>query len=725
MISEGSHPTLVNCTFENNCAFKNGGGIYNFLSNPTLTGCVFRNNMVIGPYSGSTRGPQSGGGGGMYNKNSSPVLTNCLFSENSAGYGGGIYNVADSNVTLFDCTFNGNLVSVRGGGLSNRDDCNLTMTNCLIVSNWAKGYGGGIFCNGEITLLNCTIVGNRTSSYDGGGIYFQVGRIDNSIIYGNITAVTKGSEIAQDPHGQAGCLPELINITHSIIGSDPNAFDIPRCYSGEWRHADPLFVDPGYWDANGTPDDPNDDFWIDGDYHLKSQAGRWDPVSESWVFDDVTSPCIDAGDPNSPVAFEPFPNGGIINMGTYGSTAEASKSPSGIHAKYGGGTGEPNNPYLIYTAEHMNTIGTEPNDWDKHFKLMADIDLDPNLPDGKIYDEAIIRYFKGVFDGNGHTISNFSYTSSDGYSIGLFRKISGQNTQIKDLGLIAPDIYVESGSHIGSLVGMVSSGTISNCYAEGGNVSGEELVGGLVGLNHGNLNDCYSTCNVYGDDEVGGLVGLNSSTTITNCSAGGEVFGRNCVAGLAGSNSGTIKNSSALGSITVEKHSIVTRDNRSFGGLIGRNSGPLIGCTAGGDVSGDVFVGGLVGNSSASIINCYATGSVLGTDYVGGLVGSIGATIENCYAIGGVSGTTYVGGLVGYKDVEAKVMASFWDIQTSDWATSDGGTSKSTVEMYTASTFLNAGWDFVDETANGTEDIWWILEGQDYPRLWWEMINEK
>lgn len=34
--------------------------------------------------------------------------------------------------------------------------------------------------------------------------------------------------------------------------------------------ADPCFADPGYWDANGTPDDPNDDFFVDGDYHLKS-----------------------------------------------------------------------------------------------------------------------------------------------------------------------------------------------------------------------------------------------------------------------------------------------------------------------------------------------------------------------------------------------------------------------------------------------------------------------
>lgn len=30
------------------------------------------------------------------------------------------------------------------------------------------------------------------------------------------------------------------------------------------------------------------------------------------------------------------------------------------------------------------------------------------------------------------------------------------------------------------------------------------------------------------------------------------------------------------------------------------------------------------------------------------------------------------------------------------------------------------GWDLVNETADGTVDIWWIFEGQDYPRLWSE-----
>jgi hypothetical protein len=90
---------------------------------------------------------------------------------------------------------------------------------------------------------------------------------------------------------------------------------------------DPCFVKPGHWeDPCNTPTCYSDDKWIEGDYHLKSQAGRWEPSTKIWVRDDVTSPCIDAGDPLSPKGYEPFPNGGIINMGAYGGTAEAGKS---------------------------------------------------------------------------------------------------------------------------------------------------------------------------------------------------------------------------------------------------------------------------------------------------------------------------------------------------------------------------------------------------------------
>ena len=54
----------------------------------------------------------------------------------------------------------------------------------------------------------------------------------------------------------------------------------------------------------------------------------------------------------------------------------------------------------------------------------------------------------------------------------------------------------------------------------------------------------------------------------------------------------------------------------------------------------------------------------------------------------------------------------------------DDSSGKTTTEMQTATTFLEAGWDFIDEITNGTDDIWWIGEGNDYPRLWWELIPQ-
>ena len=95
---------------------------------------------------------------------------------------------------------------------------------------------------------------------------------------------------------------------------------------------DPLFAAPGWWAAPVDPSTPlqpssRDSVWVDGDYHLRSEAGRWDLVLEVWVEDEITSPCVDAGDPEMPFDGEPEPNGSRINMGAYGGTAEASKSP--------------------------------------------------------------------------------------------------------------------------------------------------------------------------------------------------------------------------------------------------------------------------------------------------------------------------------------------------------------------------------------------------------------
>ena len=169
----------------------------------------------------------------------------------------------------------------------------------------------------------------------------------------------------------------------------------------------------------------------------------------------------------------------------------------------------------------------------------------------------------------------------------------------------------------------------------------------------------------------------------------------------------------------------ITGSRSYVGGMVGYNSGGIVDqCFSTGTVRGNSYVGGLVGESSGSVTQCYSTCEVNGKDYIGGLAGYNRGSVTQCYSIGSVHGNKSVGGLVGMAR-GPNVTASFWDIQTSGRTGSyGGGTGKKTSEMYDPNTFLDAGWDFVDESVNGTEDIWWIDEGQDYPHLWWELIED-
>ena len=104
------------------------------------------------------------------------------------------------------------------------------------------------------------------------------------------------------------------------------------------------------------------------------------------------------------------------------------------HAQYGGGTGTAQDPYLIYTAEQLNAIGAEPNHWGKDFKLEADIDLsvspdDSFHPIGSRWGLYGSRPFSGVFDGDGHTISNLVYASEETWPTGLFAYVSGSRAK--------------------------------------------------------------------------------------------------------------------------------------------------------------------------------------------------------------------------------------------------------------------------------------------------------
>ncbi|NQV32605.1 MAG: hypothetical protein HQ515_07930, partial [Phycisphaeraceae bacterium] len=86
---------------------------------------------------------------------------------------------------------------------------------------------------------------------------------------------------------------------------------------------DPLFASPS---DRTDPDDPTFVFLYEN-YHLSSETGHWNPNSLTWEADGLTSPCIDAGDPDVSTLDEAIPNGKRINMGAYGGTPQASRSP--------------------------------------------------------------------------------------------------------------------------------------------------------------------------------------------------------------------------------------------------------------------------------------------------------------------------------------------------------------------------------------------------------------
>jgi hypothetical protein len=268
-------------------------------------------------------------------------------------------------------------------------------------------------------------------------------------------------------------------------------------------------------------------------------------------------------------------------------------------------------------------------------KLMADINLGGytgtsfNLI-GYYIDYLNKKAFTGVFDGGNHSISNFTYESNDISNIGLFSYVYDENALIKDVELINPNIDAGTGSCVGSLVGWLFIGNISGCCVNGGSVSGNISVGGIVGkmgflmppIQHSNVTNCYAIVDVTGDgDSIGGLIGDNYYGRISDCySAGNTMSSGNAVGGLVGLHQwGTISNSHA---------DVTVVGSNGTGGLVGINTGgaSVITSSSIGSVEGTDAVGGLVGWNSSRITECYSTGSVEGASIIGGLVGN------NCYS---------------------------------------------------------------------------------------------
>jgi len=263
-----SSPQITNCTFVGNSAFQEGGAVFGFESSPTLTDCTFREN------SAKT-------GGAMCNSgNSTGTLVNCAFTGNSARYGAGMANLDDSNPALTGCRFVANLAE-QGGALSNRES-RPVIRKCTFSDNSASGDGGAIHNDSGDPAVTTCLFSNNSTQGNGGAIYnYKSNPQLVSCTFSANSAQANGGAVS----GHDGSNPKLANCilwdNSDANGTDESAqiyvtdgtavadYSCIQGWTGLLEGTGTIDTSPKFTDASA------------GDYHLLPD-----------------SPCVNSGDPN-------------------------------------------------------------------------------------------------------------------------------------------------------------------------------------------------------------------------------------------------------------------------------------------------------------------------------------------------------------------------------------------------------------------------------------------
>ncbi|MDY0267226.1 MAG: hypothetical protein RBQ94_06250 [Methanimicrococcus sp.] len=256
-----------------------------------------------------------------------------------------------------------------------------------------------------------------------------------------------------------------------------------------------------------------------------------------------------------------------------------------------------------YKIKNIDDLSRIKNDMDGNYILMNDLDLNGSswnsVGKGK--------FFEGVFDGNGKTLSNFTICGNDEENVGFFEYVGEQgivkNTVLKDIkisggyfaGCIAGynkgsienchaiNVVVENKWGAGGLTGS-SCGTIENCSFNGSVKSSN--AGGITGINTGIIKMCYSDSNIEGESTAGGIAGMNFNKSIENIYALGTVKGGHYSGGITGANydGGKIEYAYTLNRIIGQ--------NKAAGGISGINKGYIENCIAINDgIDGNINMG--------------------------------------------------------------------------------------------------------------------------------------
>lgn len=345
---------------------------------------------------------------------------------------------------------------------------------------------------------------------------------------------------------------------------------------------------------------------------------------------------------------------------------------SGTHAdSYAGGDGSEANPFQIATAEQLALLAYETNNeigGNAHYILTNDICLgggDFWEPIGKLIAmDDDYPCFTGVFNGNGHTISEMSVL--DCYYSGLFGRTRGatiENVNIQSSTIVG-------GYQSGLIAGYIKNTDINNCIVDGAIMQYPQMSGGIVGYcrneegETSNINNCIrNSASIYGGNYSGGIVGAsegNGSLRIEGCTNYGEIIGHFMAGGILGDGSADINNCSNHGTIYPEHES----DYLVAGGIAGQASNSKItNCFNSEPIIGG-HIGGICGNAAMTEIVCCGngnTGVINGLTHdnklilVGGISGCGGA-ISDCFnrgdlTIDNISNTNpltvNMGGIIG------------------------------------------------------------------------------
>lgn len=302
---------------------------------------------------------------------------------------------------------------------------------------------------------------------------------------------------------------------------------------------------------------------------------------------------------------------------------------------------------LISSAEDLAMVSLLANSQlDGNYILTANINLSEYenwIPIGTSSNP-----FTGSFDGREYTITNLKINSTLS-CIGLFGYASG--AKISNITISEPDINGGT-SCTAAICGFLYSGTIDNCAVEGGIVSGDCKVGGVVGMtSSSSVTSCYNTgaieCSSGGLNYVGGVVGYGITSTITSCNNSGVIESSN-----------NNNNPNYVGGVVGLATSESTTTISSF-----YNSGIIKSNSTGSSLNTTSYVGGVAGSIS-SITLCYNTGSIensnttssssySNSNSVGGVAGEVLSSATSCYNIGSINSCCgcrnyHLGGVFGY-----------------------------------------------------------------------------